>query len=102
MVPKKRVGRSAKQATPASQGCKPEPSCMGKREGGLEVMEVLLDISRWLQSTKAYIASQQEIERVHHTRVTIKLSRAEGSRRSSYLPTTSLTQDAAAEVSEAG
>ena len=63
------VGRSAKQETPVSWGPEAEPSHQGSRKGGPRVMDVLLDISSWLQleATEAYIASQQETERVYHT-----------------------------------
>ena len=65
------------------------------------VLNVLLDISSWLQATEAYITSQQETQRVHRTGDSTQLTSAEGSRRDSKLPATSPTQDATTDVSEA-
>ena len=97
----KRVGTSTKQAIPMSQGPEPKQSCQGRCEGGLQVIDALLDISSQLQTTEAYITYQQKTERVHHMRGTTQPTGPEGSRRSSYLPTTSPTQDAVTNVLEA-
>ena len=47
-----------------------------------------------------YIASLQETERVHHMGGATQPTGADGGRRGSNLPTTSPTQDAAADISE--
>ena len=98
VAPKKRMGMSAKKATPTSQVLQCKQSHRGSREGDSEVMDVLLHISSRLQATEAYIASQQENEKVTCTRAFTQQMSAKGSRRGSNLPATSVAENAAANV----
>ena len=63
VTPKKRTGRPAKEVMAASRVPKPKESCLGSREEGPDVMDVLLDRSSRFQAHDAYIASQQETDR---------------------------------------
>ena len=111
VAPTMRTGRSAKQATPMSQGSEPEHSCQGSHEGDSEVMDSFLDISSQLCATEIYRASQQETERVHRMGGITQLTGAECSRRGSTLPATECSRrgstlpatstTAAASISEA-
>ena len=59
------------------------------REDGFEVMDILLDISRWLQAMEEYISSYQETETVHRTWGATQVTSVGGSN----LPATIPTQD---------
>ena len=83
VAPKKRTVRSAKQATCANRSPEPKQSHPGSHAGGPEVIDVLLDISNRFQAREAYIASQQETERVNHTGGATQPTGAEGSKRGS-------------------
>ena len=81
----------------------PEPtqSHQGSNEGGPELMAILLDISRRLKATEAYITSQQETEMAHRTGAATQPTRVKGRRRSNYLRTTSPARDTTTNVTEA-
>ena len=80
VVPKKRMGRSAKQVTPTSQGPELEQSHPSNHEGGSKLMDIFPGVSSRLYAIEVYIASQQQTERVNCMRGATQLTSAEGSR----------------------
>ena len=61
VAPTKRVGRCAKQVTHTSQSHNPELSHLRSHGRGPEVIHVLLDMSSWLQATRAYITASRKL-----------------------------------------
>ena len=63
---KKRKGMPTKKLKLAKQAPQPKGGRPEGQEDGLDMIDVLLDISSRLEATEAYIAAHQETERINH------------------------------------